>query len=49
MSTGLRFLPDWPGGGTPSDPLGRHKNTVSTAALFPEHGSMAIGFGEPWN
>lgn len=40
-------LPDCPGGGTPDAPLGRHRNTVSTAALFPEHGSMAIGLGAP--
>lgn len=39
--------PDCPGGGTPANPLGRQRKTVRTAALFPEHGSMAIGFGTP--
>lgn len=40
-------LPDCPGGGAPDDPRGRQRNTVRTAALFPAHGSMAIGLGAP--
>lgn len=39
--------PDCPGGGAPEDPLGRQRNTVRTAALFPAQGSMAIGLGAP--
>lgn len=39
--------PDCPGGGTPLVPLGKQRKTVRTAALFPQHGSMAIGFGTP--
>lgn len=41
------ILPDCPGGGAPDDPRGRQRNTVRTAALFPAHGSMAIGLGAP--
>lgn len=41
--------PDCPGGGAPEDPLGRQRNTVRTAALFPAQGSMAIGLGAPSN
>lgn len=48
MTPPTAALPDCPGGGTPDAPLGRHKNTVRTAALFPEHGSMAMGLGAPW-
>lgn len=45
---GSRVIPDCPGGGAPDDPLGRQRNTVRTAALFPAQGSMAIGLGAPW-
>lgn len=41
------ILPDCPGGGAPDDPRGRQRNTVRTAALFPAHGSMAMGLGGP--
>lgn len=41
--------PDCPGGGAPEDPRGRQRNTVRTAALFPAHGSMAMGLGGPSN
>lgn len=41
-------VPDCPGGGVPDDPLGRQRNTVRTAALFPAQGSTAIGLGAPW-
>lgn len=41
------ILPDCPGGGAPEDPRGRQRNTVRTAALFPAHGSMAMGLGAP--
>jgi len=43
----LKYWPDWPGGGTPEAPRGRHKSTVSTAALPPEQGSTATGLGGP--
>lgn len=45
---GSCVIPDCPGGGAPDDPLGRQRNTVRTAALFPAQGSMAIGLGVPW-
>lgn len=41
----IKCIPDCPGGGNPDGPLGRHKSTVRTAALPPEHGSKAIGLG----
>ena len=41
------LLPDWPGGGKPEGPDGRHMRTVSTAAFPPEHGSIATGLGGP--
>lgn len=40
--------PDCPGGGSPEAPEGRRMRTVNTAALPPEHGSMATGLGAPW-
>lgn len=46
-TVGSCIIPDCPGGGAPDDPLGRHRNTVRTAALFPAQGSMAIGLGAP--
>lgn len=41
----IKCIPDCPGGGNPEGPLGRHRRTVRTAALPPEHGSKAIGLG----
>lgn len=37
--------PDCPGGGMPPKPRGSRTNIERTAALLPQHGSKAIGFG----
>lgn len=42
------LLPDCPGGGKSESPEGRRMRTVNTAAFPPEHGSIAMGLGAPW-
>lgn len=44
---GFVQLPDCPGGGKAEGPEGSRMRTVNTAALPPEHGSIATGLGAP--
>lgn len=48
LSLALIYSPDCPGGGIPPRPRGSRTNTERTAALFPKHGSRAIGLGTVW-